>query len=82
MSWNNGNVILTEIIQILKRTITEYETRVEIYKDLIEFFESNDCDTLFECLDEDRAYDDAYFELHPDKDDLEASENWNEYDEN
>ena len=67
MSWSSGSIIFSEIIHTLKESVPEYETRVEIYNNLIEVFENHDCDTLHECLDEDRAFDDAYFELHPDE---------------
>ena len=77
MSWSSGSRIFSEIIHTIKETVPEYETRVELYSGLIEIFENNDCDTLYECLEEDRAFDDAYFELHPDED--EVDDNWDDY---
>ena len=76
MSWSSGSRLFSEIIHTLKETVPEYETRVEIYNSLIEVFESHDCDTLYECLEEDRAFDDAYFELHPDEE--ESQDDWDE----
>lgn len=71
MSWSSGSTIFSDIIHSIKESVPEYETRVEVYGKLIEIFENHDCDTLFECLEEDRAFDDAYFELHPDEDETE-----------
>jgi hypothetical protein len=75
MSWKSGGGIFYEIILTLKETVPDYQTRVEVYSKLIEIFEEHDCDTLYECLDEDLAFDDAYFELHPDEtiEDIEES---------
>lgn len=67
MSWSSGSQLFSEIILSLRETVPEYETRVEIYNKLIRIFEEHDCDTLAECLDEDRAFDDAYFEQYPDE---------------
>jgi hypothetical protein len=67
MSWSSGSQLFSEIILTLRETVTDYETRVEIYNKLIGIFEDRDCDTLSECLDEDRAFDDAYFEQYPDE---------------
>lgn len=78
MSWSSGSRIFAEIIETLKESVPDYETRVEVYNKLIEVFESNNCDTLYECLEEDRAFDDAYFELHPDEDEVDDS--WDEVD--
>jgi hypothetical protein len=75
MSWKSGGGIFYEIILTLKETVPEYQTRIDVYSKLIEIFKEHDCDTLYECLDEDLAFDDAYFELHPDEtiDDTEES---------
>jgi hypothetical protein len=67
MSWSSGSQLFSEIILSLRETVPEYEIRVEIYNKLISIFEDHDCDTLSECLDEDRAFDDAYFEHYPDE---------------
>jgi hypothetical protein len=59
MSWKSGGGIFYEIILTLKETVPEYQTRVDVYSKLIEIFKEHDCDTLYECLDEDLAFDDA-----------------------
>lgn len=79
MSWSNGSQIFSEIIHSLRDSVPEFETRLEIYKQLIQVFEDNDCDTLYECMDEDNAFDEAYLELHPDDEDEE--EDYDEYDD-
>lgn len=79
MSWSSGSQIFSDIIHTLKQSVPEYETRAEIYNSLIQIFENNDCDTLYECLEEDRAFDDAYFELHPDEDEIDPAEAWDDY---
>ncbi len=76
MSWASGSKIFEDIIHVLKETVPDYETRVEIYGGLIEIFENADCDNLYEVLNEDHAFDAAYFELHPDEDELK--ENWDD----
>jgi hypothetical protein len=78
MSWKSGGGIFYEIILTLKETVPDYQTRVEVYSKLIEIFKERDCDTLYECLDEDLAFDDAYFELHPDETIADTEESFDE----
>lgn len=39
------------------------EDRDILYRDLIEYFENENCDTLYECLEEDTVFDKAYEEI-------------------
>lgn len=78
MSWSTGSEIFMEVAKILKEAVPDYGTRVEIYNELIPLFENYDCDTLYEVLEEDRAFDDVYFELHPEEPEASESEYYEE----
>lgn len=66
MSWKSGSSIFADIVTALKEHIEDDDLRELVYFDLIHVFESHDCDTLYECLGEDAAFDEAYYELNPD----------------
>lgn len=61
MSWNGGSEIMSQIISNIKDKM-DPEDRETLYKELITAFEDKDCDTLYECLKEDPAFDKAYKE--------------------
>lgn len=65
MSWKGGSNMMSSIISIIEPNVSDFNTRVEIYSGLIEIFEQEDCDTLYECLNEDPAFDEAYEESNP-----------------
>ena len=73
MSWKSGSELFDKIIQILGDNIYDYDTRESIYLQLISAFEEIDCDTLYECLEQDKAFDAAYKQIYEinDKDDAE-----------
>ena len=62
MSWSEGSEIMTMVIKAIKEKIDGNE-KEEIYRDFIQYFEDNDCDTLEECLGEDQVFDRAYEEV-------------------
>lgn len=70
MSWKRGSDLFESIISTLLENVDDDDVRVSIYKDLIEEFENFNCDTLGELLSstKDKAFIDAFSELHPDED--------------
>jgi hypothetical protein len=60
MGWASGSRLCSEVIDIVRRHVPEWWMRVRIYKELIVAFEGEDCDTLFECLDKDSAFAEAW----------------------
>ena len=84
MSWKSGSRIMGEIIEAALDTITDESERHDLYMQLIDIFEDNDCDTLYECVDAnaDPVFNDAYGEMHPDDDpileDDEIDEDWDD----
>jgi hypothetical protein len=66
MGWSSGSRLFSDLIDSLKKHITDEDTRQSVYEDFIEAFEDADCDTLQECEGEDYAFDAALKELHPD----------------
>jgi hypothetical protein len=62
MSWSEGSEIMSMIIKSIKEKI-DSEDKEEIYREFIQYFEDNDCDTLEECLGEDNVFDRAYEEV-------------------
>lgn len=80
MGWASGSPIVGEIIETIDELVSNYQTRVEVYKRIIEIFEDADCDTLDECLDEDSpAFKEAYNSIHPNHSDFNEFEE--EYDD-
>lgn len=66
MSWSTGSVLMSEIIDTLKLHVHDEEIRQSIYKELIELFSVYDCDTLYECVENDEAFAAAYKEVADD----------------
>ena len=65
MGWASGSGLMSEVISAIKEAGVDFEKRVEIYTDLIGIFESHDCDTMDECMGEDKAFDKAMRESYP-----------------
>jgi hypothetical protein len=61
MSWSGGSEIMSQIISNIKDKM-DPEDRETLYKELITSFEDKDCDTLYECLNEDSVFDKVYKE--------------------
>lgn len=84
MSWSEGSEIMSMFISSLTKNGVEDEIRYEIYKELIPYFEQGDCDTLYECADEDEIFHKALYELdeyyRADYDGLEEPEIDEEFD--
>lgn len=66
MGWSNGSSIMSEVISALNHEGVLHGQRERIYKKIIPVMQEFDWDTEMECVGEDRAYDEALQELHPD----------------
>ena len=56
MGWASGSGLMSDIIKGLKKVEKDAAKREAIYCVLIDAFEDADCDTLYECEREDRAF--------------------------
>lgn len=56
---------MSDVIHSVNRNVVDDATRKQLFKELIENFEDQDCDTLYECADEDETFAEAYKALHP-----------------
>lgn len=65
MSWASGSMLMDGIIETIDDLVPNYQTRVEIYKRMIELFEDEDCDVLEECIESSPAFQEAYNSVHP-----------------
>lgn len=68
MAWSTGSQIFEEIAAVLRSNVSDYQDRIDIYRELIPIFESYDAELydVFESVDE--AFDDVWRELNPDSD--------------
>jgi hypothetical protein len=68
MGWGSGSLLFSEIVTVLNEAEVEPLKRKEIYLALIDIFEGQDCDTLYEVMEdgEDEVFTEAFKELHPD----------------
>lgn len=65
MGWGSGSTVFSEVIAVMKEKVEDAEIRAEIYRDLIDVFENADCDTLDECVGDDKVFDEVWEELYP-----------------
>ena len=82
MSWKGGSEIVSLIISNVKEKM-DSEDRETLYKELIEYFEEADCDTLYECLKEDPVFDKVYGEYSYfalSEEEISNSEDWDPQD--
>jgi hypothetical protein len=56
MGWSSGSGLMSDIIFGLKKVEKDAARREAIYGVLIPAFEDQDCDTLYECEREDKAF--------------------------
>jgi hypothetical protein len=68
MSWSNGTSIFEEIAAVLRANVPDYETRCDVYRELISIFEDNGAELhdVYESVDE--AFDDVWREIYPEND--------------
>jgi hypothetical protein len=69
MGWSTGSRLMSEVIEACESLISNYDIRVELYKQFINSFEDYDCDNLDECVEESTAFAAALKEVHPNWDD-------------
>ena len=50
---------MSEIISILKLHVPDDDIRKTLYDELVPLFEDYDCDTLYECANEDEMFDEV-----------------------
>lgn len=62
MGWGSGSAIFGEIISSLQENIPDKDVRKKIYQDIYGAFANADWDTEDECLGEDPAFDEVYYE--------------------
>ena len=72
MGWASGSSLFSDIIDAINDSEIDDETRQQLYQRLIPIFEDEDCDTLGECLGQDKAFDSVYKQLYPDDNDEDA----------
>ena len=63
---------MDDIIKAALESVTDDGERMDLYMQLIDIFQDNDCDTLYECVDDcsDPMFKDAYEAMHPEEDAL------------
>jgi hypothetical protein len=66
MSWKSGSSLMENIIGDFIEQFPD-DLRKEIYEILINNFENFDCDTLYQCCDDDEAFEEAFYSIHPDE---------------
>jgi hypothetical protein len=64
MGWSGGSSIAMALIRVAKKHVSE-ASKPAFYKALIHELESNDCDTLGECMGADPAFDKALKKANP-----------------
>lgn len=65
MGWSSGSAVMGDITIGLKKIIKSQKQRIAIYKIIIGALEMQDWDNQSECLKQDKAFDIALKELHP-----------------
>ena len=66
MGWGSGSELMSQIIQVTKKSVKDAAVRQTMYKSFIGIFEDNDWDTQMECIGEDDAFNAAMKSAHPD----------------
>lgn len=69
MGWASGRSLMEEIMPAVQELPRKFRHR--LYVALIEAFEGNDCDTLYECCDSSPDFKLAFEEVNPPDDDEE-----------
>jgi hypothetical protein len=65
MGWSRGSDIMSDLISIIRNLEIHHTEAVDVYGQMIDILEHADCDTLEDCLGEDEAYDEAFFNKYP-----------------
>lgn len=80
MGWASGSGLFSDIIEAVVDSGLDETTRRELYERFIEIFEGEDCDTLYECVGQDKAFDEVFNARYPD-DVVENETDWGDEDE-
>lgn len=79
MSWKGGSELMGLIINNVVDRM-DPEDREILYKELIEYFEDSDCDTLYECLEQDVIFDKVFKDSSVFAEEQEDSDDWDDQD--
>lgn len=60
MGWASGSRLMSDLIDSVRDNVESFQSRVELYIEMIHNFQDADCDTLDECLGRDVAFDEAW----------------------
>ena len=70
MGWSGGSEMMDRMIRVIENPLYDFDsaTKIDLYGELIEVFEDQDCDTLYESLGQSMFFDIAYNERYPQED--------------
>jgi len=69
MGWSGGSRMMDDVIDLMGKHVKDKRLREKLYRGLIEIFEDNDCDTLYECVGHDKVFDEVWDDLYPPEED-------------
>lgn len=64
MGWNSGSELAEWIMTEVEEFGLDHDVKVAFFTNMINKFEDFDCDVMYELLDKDPAYDEAYKLIH------------------
>lgn len=79
MSWKSASEIMDIVIENIVGKM-DPEDREILYKELIKYLEDADCDTLYECLNQDAIFDEVYKEFSSFIEEENESSDWDDQD--
>ena len=65
MAWSTGSQIFEEIATVIRANVGDYESRCDIYRELIPIFEDNDAELFDIYKSVDEAFDEVWTEMYP-----------------
>ena len=68
MAWSTGSIIFEEISTVLRANVADYETRCDVYRELIPIFEDNGAELYDVYGSVDEAFDEVWSEIYPHED--------------
>ena len=69
MGWASGSGIAADLIHAIETNVEDKLARRQLYSELIDIFETYDCDTLDECVGTSKEFDAEWKERNPEEDD-------------
>lgn len=79
MGWASGSGIAADLIHAIEENVEDKLARRQLYSDMIDIFQTYDCDTLDECLGVSKEFDVEWKERNPDPE--EENDDWSYDDE-